>query len=425
MELCWATAVSALSMTASSARLASGWVSRAAAWMNEFLASTRHGDGRAAVELVGDFFEFLVGDAHSEIVVGDVGSGERGASSWMLPIGTNVLWIREIGVRVRGSGSGRRRPSVRGWCGFGRPAHSGPRTIVDTGTVRKPKSGLGGRSGFSHWFSLACRIVSTCRGTAEAAPRFAIVGVCGRRKLMNTTFHSACGRTWANVALAVATALAAGGQASATITLGSLQVEAQGGVEVSGTPTIGFSGTGTAGDPYKISGHAEFLNGDSGPADIRLLGTLSATAGEQIVALYDLTTTFIPDYDPAYGGDLILRGAVYPDSLPGIGFQLDPGYRTIGLGTEEHHGGGIFEIPFDMTSASFVIELHMYLGQQGTLLVDIPANSIDFSLVPEPSAVMLAALASCGVGGFFRTVRRSRSRTSALDAELAGVDEHP
>ena len=188
---------------------------------------------------------------------------------------------------------------------------------------------------------------------------------------MNTTLHAACGRTWA-AALAVATALAAGGQASATITLNSVQVEAQGGVQVSGTPTIGFSGTGTQGDPYKISGHAEFVNDDSGPADIRLLGTLSATAGELLVASYDLTTNFVPDYDPAFGGDLILRGALYPDSLPGIGFQLDPGYGTIGLGTEEHHGGGSFEIPFDMTSASFVIELHMYLGQQGTLSVDIP-----------------------------------------------------
>lgn len=227
---------------------------------------------------------------------------------------------------------------------------------------------------------------------------------------MNITLHLACGRTWA-ATLAVATVLATGGQASATITLDSVQVEAQGGLEVSGTPTIGFSGTGTAGDPYKISGHAEFLNGDSGPADIRLLGTLSATAGEQIVALYDLTTTFIPDYDPAYAGDLILRGALYPDPLPGIGFQLDPGYRTIVPGTGEHHGGGIFEIPFEMTSASFVIELHMYLGQQGRLLVDIPTHSIDFSLVPEPSAIMLAALACCGAGGFLKRARaHSRGR---------------
>src|SRR5262245_16037906 len=157
-------------------------------------------------------------------------------------------------------------------------------------------------------------------------------------------------------------------------------------------PTIGFSGTGTYGDPYKISGHAEFRNDDSGPADIRLLGTLSANAGELLVASYDLTTTFVPDYDPAFAGDLILRGALYPDSLPGIGFQLDPGYAVIGLGTEAHQGGGSFEIPFDMPSASFVIELHMYLGQQGTLTVDIPPHSIDFSLVPEPATLTLAAL---------------------------------
>jgi len=210
---------------------------------------------------------------------------------------------------------------------------------------------------------------------------------------MNTTLHAACRRTWA--ALAVAMVLAIGGQASATITLDSVQVEAQGGMQVLGTPTIGFTGTGTQSDPYKVSGHAEFINDDSGPADIRLLGTLSATAGELIAASYNLTTTFLPDYDPAYGGDLILRGALYPDSLPGIGFQLDPGYGTIGIGTEAHQGGGTFEIPFDMASASFVIELHMYLGQQGTLIVDIPPNSIDFSLVPEPGPTMLAIMAFC------------------------------
>jgi len=225
---------------------------------------------------------------------------------------------------------------------------------------------------------------------------------------MNTTLHAARGRTWVlAAALAVATLLAAGRQASATIALDSIQVQAQGGVQVSGTPTLGFSGTGAPGDPYKISGHADFINDDSGPADIRLLGTLSATAGELLVASYDLTTTFTPDYDPAYGGDLILRGAVFPDALPGIGFQLDPGYGVIGLGTEQHQGGGSFEIPFDMPSASFVIELHMYLGQQGTLSVDIPTHSIDFSLVPEPSTLMLAALAWCGTAGFLRTTRRA------------------
>ena len=182
---------------------------------------------------------------------------------------------------------------------------------------------------------------------------------------------------------------------------------AQGGVQVSGTPTLGFSGTGPPGDPYKISGHADFINDDSGPADIRLLGTFSATAGELLVASYELTTTFTPDYDPAYGGDLILRGAVFPDSLPGIGFQLDPGYGVIGLGTEQHQGGGSFEIPFDMPSASFVIELHMYLGQQGTLSVDIPSHSIDFALVPEPGTLMLVALAWCSAAGFLRTARKA------------------
>jgi len=60
-----------------------------------------------------------------------------------------------------------------------------------------------------------------------------------------------------------------------------------------------------------------------------------------------------------------------------------------------------------MTSASFVIELHMYLGQQGTLSVDIPSHSIDFALVPEPRTIMLAALAWCGAAGFLRTARRT------------------
>jgi hypothetical protein len=61
-----------------------------------------------------------------------------------------------------------------------------------------------------------------------------------------------------------------------------------------------------------------------------------------------------------------------------------------------------------MTSAGFVIELHMYLGQQRKMSVDIPPTSIDLSLVPEPRTLSLAAFGSCGAGGFLRTARSAR-----------------
>jgi hypothetical protein len=201
------------------------------------------------------------------------------------------------------------------------------------------------------------------------------------------------GAGWLAAAAAATSIIAWEGTARGALVLGAPVVEAQGGVAVVGTPTLGLSGAGTAGDPYKISGRAEFRNDDSGPAVVKLQGTLSAKAGERITASYDMSVDWDPDFEEGLS-EYIFQGSLSLDPLPSIPIHLAQGIFDIG--SHQYQGSESFTIPGDIENAGLYLELYMYIGQLGNLTLDIPANSIDIALVPEPGSAGLAALALAG-----------------------------
>lgn len=204
--------------------------------------------------------------------------------------------------------------------------------------------------------------------------------------------------TDATAALAAGLIVACASTTNAGITLGTPQVEAQGGVSVVGMPTILLTGAGTPSDPFKISGHADFLNDDSGPATVRVAGTLSANAGDVLTASYDMTVDWDPDYDEGLA-EFIFRGAIFPAPFPAIPFQLAQG--VFNIGSHQYLGSESFVIPAEIGPVGFELEMYIYISQLGTLSLDIPTNSIDIALgpaVPEPSgAVLFAACLACGM----------------------------
>jgi hypothetical protein len=66
------------------------------------------------------------------------------------------------------------------------------------------------------------------------------------------------------------------------------------------------------------------------------------------------------------------------------------------IGLHQYQGSESFTIPGDIENAGLYLELYIYIGQLGNLTLDIPANSIDIALVPEPGSAGLAALALAG-----------------------------
>lgn len=195
------------------------------------------------------------------------------------------------------------------------------------------------------------------------------------------------------------------GAVQAGMILGAPQVSAQGGVSVVGDPSIGLTGAGTPADPFIISGHADFLNDDSGPAVVRVLGELTAKAGEELTASYDMTVDWDPDYDEGLA-EFIFRGAILLDPLPSIPIQFAQGIFEIG--SHQYQGAESFEIPAAVGPVGFQLEMYIYISQLGTLSLDIPANSIDISLgppVPEPGSAALALVgAALGLACRWRRV---------------------
>jgi hypothetical protein len=190
-------------------------------------------------------------------------------------------------------------------------------------------------------------------------------------------------------------ALSGSSAAAATMSL-SNPVVATGG-DVSGSGNFSLNGSGTEGDPYKISGSGSFSNTGVGTITVSVSGTVSANAGD-IFSVYFDTTYDLTGGTASYSINGLASIPLVPLDIPFVSGSIDQG-------SNEYTGSQQAESPTNLSSTDFTAELLINWSGTGNLTVEIPSSSIDISLsaAPEPGCIGLISAA------LFLPRRRHRS----------------
>jgi len=204
----------------------------------------------------------------------------------------------------------------------------------------------------------------------------------------------------ARLALFTATALAlcASARAGALVATPDNVTTTMSGVTLVGANTFDVTNVPPAG--VKITGDATFSKSGAGSATITasIAGKVTANTSEDFISKYDFSVTLTGAGQVSF----TLEGKVQPaPGFPFVTIVNEPlGTPFTGPGTKPYNGSSTDDIPASVNNQNFQANLIVtWTGASDgdRLTVNIPNNSIDLAIIPEPTSMALLGFAGVGL----------------------------